>query len=539
MPNAKDQVILKSALSGDWQSRVTLFRRFFWRNPRARQFAATPAAGDAFLHDCFTNAMRTGQSYDEQSELSEWVTSVIEWTALDRQRMRSSTTIRMCAAVESDDAGRRARKGTYVPPASGAGNLVHDRIADVVGGPAYTFLVRRGVEDKSWQDVAAGQPLTSIGPIVVRAVDRLIRYFGAPPPLNADLEPVFVAAVKDDAATTHGDPLKLKGRILPMQVDPGFYAPTPEMRAIGVSLPSEVRTVTLWDAARASSPPDARLDEHLKKCSYCAETLRSMILMQQALQSGPGVEFMFCPGGYTLLTTINGEIQELDEHLAKCAVCNEERKNIFLDRSDAPRKSGAWNPKILWPAAALVVLGAASLGWYLWSQRQTGPENPVAQEQQTDASASKVPNLDLPKTPYAINPRYRDLAQFVSVYDPRIAASVLPGNEMECQRALSLMASGNVPLGMMIASGLKDRDPGARLLFAIGLFTQEKVDAGYREVLVAEAMQPRQAIRCWSSMQCALMVGDLQTVERETDHLASDPDLGPRAKSILARAKAR
>ena len=54
----------------------------------------------------------------------------------------------------------------------------------------------------------------------------------------------------------------------------------------------------------------------------------------------------------------------------------------------------------------------------------------------------------------------------------------------------------------------------------------------------AEAMSPRQPFRCWSLMQCAFLAGDMKVVEQETEHLASDPEFGPRAKALLARAKA-
>ena len=58
-------------------------------------------------------------------------------------------------------------------------------------------------------------------------------------------------------------------------------------------------------------------------------------------------------------------------------------------------------------------------------------------------------------------------------------------------------------------------------------------------MLKAEAMQPRNSFRCWTMLQCALIVGDLKVAEREAEHLASDPEYAARAKAVLERARAR
>lgn len=530
MSKAKDLDLFKRSLRGDWQSRMILFQRFLWKSTRVRRFGANCPNIDDFLHDSFTNVLLAGHSYHSGQDFGEWVDSVAAWTALDRQRLRTGDSIRMCAGIEGDEPDNRPRLASYVPPGSGSSDSVAERIAALIGEPNYTLLMRRGVENKTWEDVAAGQPLTGIGLTLVRTVGRLSRFFGAPPPLNDDLEPVFAWAVTEDAAVTHGDPLKPKGRIISMHLDPSFYAPTPEMRAIGLSVPSEVRTIALWDAARASTPPDTNLKQHLENCRYCAELLHSLILMQQALHSDPSVKFLLCPGGFTLVNTNNGEVPAFDRHLAECAVCRQEREPA-LDRvelsSEQQKSRMRWLKGGGWAAAALILLGGAYLGYKQFSK-------PAAEQLETQLTLAEAPAPAI-----AVDTRYKDLAQLISLRDPRFLNSALPRNQMQLYQALKMMESGNLPEGMMLAAEYKSQDPGARLLFGVGLYVQDKAVDGYREVLASEAMSPRNAFRCWATMQCALMIGDMKVVERETDHLASDPEFGPRAKELLARARAR
>ncbi len=393
--------------------------------------------------------------------------------------------------------------------------------------------MKRTREGSTWQDVAdaAGKPLITIGPILVRTIDRLSRCFGAPPPLNADLESVFSLIAREDAKAKHANPSKSKGRVASMQLDPAFYAATPELRTIGLSVPAEVRTMVLWDTARTSTPPGEALREHLAKCNYCADVLRAMLLMHQALQSDPGVEFLLCPGAVTLLNTPENAYPALDQHLAECAVCSEERTRIPSSAGSpaqpgpvAGKNSADVKKKVAWAAAAVFVLGGGFFALRYFSDTST----PTVQSA-----------VEPPAPQVAANPRYRDLAQNIPVNDMKWFATVLPQNRELFGQLVDLLQKGRVGEASLTASGFGDRDPGIEMLYAVLLYDQNMTSDGYRVMLKSEAMNPRNPFRCWALMQCALIVGDMKTVAREVDHLSSDPEYADRAKALLARARAR
>jgi hypothetical protein len=77
------------------------------------------------------------------------------------------------------------------------------------------------------------------------------------------------------------------------------------------------------------------------------------------------------------------------------------------------------------------------------------------------------------------------------------------------------------------------------MLFAVIQYQRNSVSEGYRAMLKAEAMPPRNSFRCWAMLQCALLVGELKTVEREVEHLSTDPEYAQPAKAILARVRQR
>lgn len=539
MTNAKDLYIFNRSFSGDWQSRIDLFKKFIWDNPRVRPLAAGQQNQDDFLHDCFTNVLRTGHAFGQGQDLGDWIESVAAWTALERRRFRDESAteatrpVRLCAGPEGDEPGGRSRLASYVPPRSGPEDTLRSRISALVGEPQFTLLSQRAIEGSTWEELAAsaGKPRGTIGPMLVRAVDFLCRFFGAPPPLNDDLEPVFTAVVRADASTTHGDPLKPKGRIHSMQLDPGFYALTPEMRQIGLAVPAAVRTVTLWDAARSSFPPNEALRDHLAQCSYCADLLRAMLLMQRALQRSAEADFQLCPGGFTLLNIADDEPGEaFNRHLDACDACREElsRARGAEERSEksAPQPSeSGWGKKVAWAAALLVVLGGA----YMAGSRIFKPaDQPVLQ--------SSVPESPTPEV--KSDPRYNGIAQAVAVNDPRWLTSVLPQNRRRFSELLDLIQQGQLGEASIGASGLVGQDPGIQMLYARLQYQLKGMGDGYRELLKAEAMPPRNSFRCWVTLQGAIILGDKKTATREVEHLSADPEYAGNAKTLLARMRA-
>jgi hypothetical protein len=539
MPRPQEADLLRRTLSGDWQSRVEFFGKFILDSSRVRRFGAAYSNLDDFLHDCMTNAMRTGHSFDADQSLGDWVESVAAWTALERQRQRVDGAsamprgIRLCAGVDGDETEKGAIRA-YVPPRSGVEDSPASRIAALVGTQQFTLLSKRGIENRTWEETAtdAGQPLNTVGPVLVRTVDRLIRFFGAPPPLNADLEPVFTSIVRPNAAGKQSDGEKPKGRVIAMQLDPTFYSLTPEMRKIGLTVPAEVRTIALWDAARASTPPNQALRDHLAQCRYCADLLRALLLMQEALQSGSGTEFLLCPGGFTLLNTQDGADEPFDRHMTECGLCRQERVRTVSDPERETAKSSGSRPrpvgKMAWAAVGVVLVGGA--GYFAQHQYfAKKPELPPPTEQIV---------ADTPAPALAMNSRYRDLAQRVNINDLKWLNSALPENRQSVALGIDRLQRGRIVDAKFILSGLRNNDPGAAMLYAF-VVTRNAPSDGYAAVLKAEAMPPRNPFRCWTTLQAALVVGDMKTIEQEVQHLSSDPEYADRAKAILERARAR
>ncbi|HEY3838760.1 MAG TPA: hypothetical protein VGL72_19420 [Bryobacteraceae bacterium] len=541
MLDAKELDLFKRSLSGDWQSRVRLYRRYFWSDAGIRAKGSVYRSPDDFLHDCFANAMRSGQSSNPDDSLAIWAQSVADWTALERERFQDPDAagkagrIRMCAGMEGEEPNQRGRLPAYMPPKSGPQDTLHAHLASLLGEPQFTLLSKRGIEKKSWDDAAAAvaRPVNTIGPLVIRAVDRLARFFGAPPPLNDDLEPVFTAIIREDAKTRGSDPEKPRGRVASMNLDPAFYSPTPQLRKIGVSVPAEVRTLTLWEAAMSSTPPAGPLRDHLGRCNYCADVLRALLLMQQALESAPGADYLLCPGGFTLINTPEGEYNALDSHLAECALCREEQAALLDQEAQVeegqPSAALGMGVKIAIGAAAVLLL--AILGYFMLRPSGSQPGAPGTSST-VAAAPAEVPEVK-------INPRYRDIAETIRVTDIRWLQSVLPQDREVFSHAIDRLQNSDLSDAKLDASGIADHDPGAQMLYAVILYGRNSVSEGYTGMLKAEAMPPRNDFRCWATLQCALMVGDLKVAAREADHLANNPEYAQKAKAQLARAKAR
>jgi len=533
---------------------VDLFKKFIWDNERIRRLGTSYRASDDFLHDCFTNVLRAGHSFDPEQEMEDWVESVAMWTALERQRTRdmeaqaASGKFRLCAGSESDEAANRTRLPSYVPPRNGDQDTLGARIQSVIGQNSYTILTKRALENATWEQVAAaaGKPLSTVGPALVRSVDRLVRFFGAPPPLNADLETIFSRIGGQDATPKSGSAPKATGRLRSMQLDSAFYPVTPELRKIGLGIPSDVRTAVLLDAARSSTPPADHLRDHLAQCNYCAELLRAMILLQQALQNSASTDFLLCPGGFTLLNTPGQDYEPLEQHLAACGACRTERDRMLTGESETPAPvqpdaapaaglaGMSQRTKLIAAGALAAVLLLAAI--FFFSGKSSPPADPVvASSGGVSTEPIQIPDIPVVK----VDPRFKDLAQPISLDDKNWLASVRPENQYDFSQAKLDFQKGMLARALPSASAMGANDPGAQMLYAVGLYQQNALSEGYQAMLKSELMTPRNSFRCWATLQCALIVGDLKVVEREAGHLASDPEYGARAKALLAQAKAR
>lgn len=536
MLNPKDVDLFSRTLSADWQSRIEFYRKFILENSRIRRLGSAYRNPEDFLQDTFTNVLRTAHSFQGEENLGDWVESVAAWTGLERQRFRDSEgsveapRVRVSAATEGDEPGFRGRLASYAPPLSGPQDTLAARLISLIGESQYAMLSLRSREGTTWEQVAeaGSKPLNTVGPIVARAADRLARFFGAPPPLNDDLEPVFSWRSEKNPAPNGAE--RTRSRLFAMQTDPSFYSPTPESRKIGLTIPAEVRAITLWDAARSSTPPPPSLRDHLSQCSYCTALLRAMLLVQQALQSGPAASFLVCPGGFTLLNTDPQSYPPFDQHLAECPTCREELHRMSNREEEASRQPGGASRrrmlKIGAAAAVVLVLGA---GAYIGLERSRSVP---------PASVPSSPS-EIPLRPMAVDKRFTGLAQPIDVTDKRWLNSVRPQNRDIFAQLITLMRTNRIPLALINASPLADRDPGIEMLYAVGLYEQQSISEGYHAMLKSEAMDPRDPFRCWAMLNCALIVGDLPTVEREADHLAANPDYGKLAKSLLEKARAK
>ena len=544
MPNESELNLIPRALSGDRRARYETYKKYFFESSRLRRIGSGASDETVFLHDTFTNFLRTGQSWNRQENFAEWVEAAGSWTVLQYQRRLSirqaaaEGRIRMCAEMEGEKAaesgGAALEIGSYVPPGP-----AHDSAAAYIFGlldePQALMLRTKAVENASWEATAAasGRPLDTVGPLFARALTRGVRLFGAPPPIDDDLDTLFARASADRETPD--------GRRISIQLDSAFYSLGPEMRRLGVQTLRDARMLVLWNAVYAAEM-DAALTQHLVDCDYCASLLDALRILRQALSAKAGTAFLLCPGAYTL-TSVQGESGDspdlLERHVEACPLCASEREQAReRGLAAAPSKIGATSSgrKIAWIAAAFaVLLGAGYVQFRRMGASYGDPShvNPVPEETIVSAAPS-VPTI-------GADPRYRDLVRNVGINDDRIVQSALPGNRRIIQLALSQLALGDISGTLVMMNGILDKgpDPSAELLFAMSLYKNGLISDAYRAMLISEATPPRDTYRCWTMLQFALLVGQKDIVVREVGHLAKDPDYGAMAQTILATVQAR
>jgi DNA-directed RNA polymerase specialized sigma24 family protein len=526
--------IFTRSLGGDRRARTELYKKYLQSSSRVCRLGSGHPDLNDFLHDCFSNLLRTGYAWDKETGLSDWVESVAVWTALMTERQRdmgargAKGAIRMCAEVEGD---KREVLSSYAPP-QGAEDSPASLILALLGEPEMTVFRTRALEKRSWEETsaAASRPINAVGPAFARAVSRLARLFGAPPPIDDDLEPVFARAA--------ADPLKPEGRAISMQLDNAFYTITPEMQKVGLTTSYDARTVMLWNTAASATPPADALRKHLDDCHYCTDLLRALILMQQALLCGPGVEFHLCPGSFTLSNSLDLARDAFDQHLAQCSICREERTQVLegqapklAEGEDAAASAGA-GKRLLWASAALVVVAAASFGGYRYFAGTRAAPPPV----ETSAVAK---NENLTPT-VSIDRRYRKLVKDIPFDRDRIMASVRPENRAVARYAADQFSLGQISLALTVSSQFmaKRQDPGMQMIYAMCLYNSHLPTDGYREMLRSEAMSPRETYRCWVLFEFALMVGDRAVLDREAEHLSADPKYRDTVNKTMEQVRA-
>jgi hypothetical protein len=253
-----------------------------------------------------------------------------------------------------------------------------------------------------------------------------------------------------------------------------------------------------------------------------------MLLMQQALLSAPKAAFLLCPGGFTLMNTPPNAFAAFESHLDACSVCAEERVRLLLagEKDGAPqhRKTSGQGRKFAVAAAAVVLL--AGTGYLVRRHFTDAPPHPPA----SIAKADRV---------YAEDPRFKDIAQPVALIDRKWFESVQPKYRDNFKNLVYLFETGHTARAVVDASYIADADPSVAMLYAVGLYEQRDVDAGYHAMLRAEAATPRHPFRCWTLLQYAFYVGDLDTAAREVDHLQAYPDYAKKAKDLLDKARKR
>lgn len=530
--------IFNRSLGGDRRARTELYKKFVHGSSRVRRIGAEYPDTTDFLHDCFNNLLRTGHSWDTMESLSKRVESVAVWTALTETRQRDLNTrgakgqIRMCAEMEGEDISHGEVLPAYAPPLLGVEDSPSARILSMLNDTERAVFRKRVMENASWGETAAaaGKPLNTVGQVFARVTARIARLFGAPPPMDDDLVPVF--------SRVFANPLRPEGRAISLQLDTAFYSISPEMHSIGVNTAYEARMLVLWEAAQQSSPPGDALRRHLDKCHYCADLLRALLLMQQALLCPPGVAFHLCPGAFTLADAPDLVREAFDQHLAQCAICREERTQA-LD-GQAPRQVaesapehtvGGAGKKIAWVVAAVLLFGVGSLaGYYYFVPHKAVPPATVSQL-----------ISDTPHQTVAVDNRYLDLVQEVRMDDARVLATVLPANRAAMRFALNQFALGQADMALSVSAQVagKGDDPGAATLYAMSLLRTRLMTDAYREMLKAEAMAPRDSLRCWIMLQFSLEVADKAVIEREAQHLANDPQYKDGVRKILQGVRQR
>jgi hypothetical protein len=464
------------------------------------------------------------------------VESVAVWTALLNERQRdvsargAKNEIRMCAEFEGEDASHGEVLSAYAPPFLANDDSPLARILSLLNETERTLIIKRTIDNVSWEETAAAmnKPLNAVGPLFARVMTRLVRLFGAPPPMDDELVPVFSRAAVD--------PQKPEGRAISMLLDAAFYTVTPELQKIGLASAYDARIVVLWDTAAQATPPSDALRRHLDQCHYCTDLLRALILMQQALLYPSGIEFHLCPGSFTLADAPDLVREAFDQHLAQCLICRGERTRALDGQApqhvrgedDLDATAGA-GKKIALVLGGLVLAGAISFGSYQYLATRRVETSPPA-----TLLAAEQPTV-------AVDPRYQDLVQVVPIDDQRIMASVQPENRAAVKYAIDRFSMGQPDQAVSVTSELaaKGNDPGVRMVYAMSLYRTHWMTDGYREMLKSEAMPPRDPFRCWITFQFALMVGDRKVIDREAEHLAADPRYGASVKKTMAAVSLR
>ncbi len=526
------------SLSGDRRARTELFKSFVRDSSRVRNLGSDSSAPIDFLHDCFYNLLHTGQDWPKEDRLGAWVEEVAAWTALEnRRRSAPQAKLRLCAELENTSDGHGLP--SYVPPLAGSASPA-SRIFALLSGPEQIIVRKRVVDYASWDEAAqaADKPITAVGSIFARGIQRIARLCGAPPPLDDDLVPVFERAAINPQAP--------EGRLISIQLDAAFYQITPEMRKIGFNTSHEARVFALWNIVSRTVPPDESMRSHLDRCHYCGDLLRALTLLRKALLADASLEFRLCPGAYTLANP--GENREIfNEHLRECDDCSSERAQVLhgaaaqqttgAQQTKGAEEAGAKEPsrasarkKVAWATAALLVIGISAFAAHRYAARPAPA---------TITGALAIPDASTPTV--TVDPKYRDLVQSVALDDEKALIGALPANRPALKAAVNQLRLGEYEQTLAISSALAARspDPSAQLLYAMTLLRNQLPTDGYREMLKAEAMPPRDAYRCWIMLQFALMTGNKDIVEREVEHLSADPEYAARAKAILQKVTER
>jgi DNA-directed RNA polymerase specialized sigma24 family protein len=534
MANASEIDLLMRSLSGDRRARVELYKKYFRDNSGVKKLAADYPDGTDFLHDCFTNFLRGSRTWDKEGTLWDWVEKVAAGTAMERTRaadlkaQSEQGTVRLCAEIECED-GRPLEH--YSPPSTTEDNSPLACMADLFDELQAAVFKKRVIEKASWEETAEtlGKPLTAIGPAFCRALGRVSRLTGAPPPVEEDLEPVFSRTAKD--------PMIPEGRQITIQLDPTFYTVTPELRKIGLNTSLEARSVVLWDAAISASPPDAALQDHLNKCHYCADLLKSFVLLQEMLGMTAD-KLIVCPGAYSLAVTPEKTRAIFDEHCAQCKLCAAERAKMLHGevlkapaQPKPPKLKGEPSPqkRLAAMSAALAVLILIPVGIYWYHARS---------QESAEMQASATSQSDVPTV--MADPRLTKLIEPVQLDEEargRVMQSALEANKAIVRQALNQFSLGNFDVAATMVQPVveKTNDPGAHLVYAMSLIHTGMLSDAYRAMLTTEAILPRDSLRCWIMLQFSVMVGEVKTAKREVEHLANDPKYGPKAKKLWER----
>ena len=76
-------------------------------------------------------------------------------------------------------------------------------------------------------------------------------------------------------------------------------------------------------------------------------------------------------------------------------------------------------------------------------------------------------------------------------------------------------------------------EPAAEYVLGRALYRERMCSAADDALLKAERMSPPSAYRCWTALQIGLILGDRETICRECQHLANNPEYAERRKEHL------